>query len=408
MRSLGERRRRRRFLRPNAFFLGIACSFLTCCVAGRVVSRHNMFQDFERFHAYLNPTTYFYPTASQVLELGRAELPPDKIAVVIGGNSVLYGVGQTSDELWTRKLQARLGDEYRVLNLGLWGAFPAEFGGTAADMLRADHPRLIFVTDIRPVCYPPEVDGLIHRFLFWDAYYKGLLQPDAERERVLAQQVAARHDQPAFAELQDGARLNSLLWFNDLWTDVAYNHCGTVWNRGMVDNWYLGRRQLRNTETPAPPLAQRYPPELLDNGMQNARGTLLNNGCRKDEAGHWVDDPASPVWTRLVESARPAFVEADRKRTLVVVTADSPHYVNRLSADDREHYFALSRITARRLEAGGFAAVDMGDHFTEEDFQDSCHLTESGGARLAEIVAGRIQRMAVDLAMTHDGAGEKR
>jgi hypothetical protein len=408
MRSPGERRRRRRFLRPNAFFLGIACSFLTCCVAGRVVSRHNIFQDFERLHIYLNPSTYFYPTASQVLELGRAKLPSDKIAVVIGGNSVLYGVGQTPDELWTRKLQARLGDEYRVLNLGLWGAYPAEFGGTAADMLRADHPRLIFVTDVRPGCYPAEIDGVLHRFLFWDAYYKGLLQHDAERETVLARQVAARHDQPAFSELRDGARLNSLLWFNDLWTDVAYNHCGTVWNSGMIENWYVRRRKLRDTERTAPPPGQRYPPEFLDKGMEIARGCLFYNGCRKDEKGHWVDDADSPVWTRLLDNARPAFAEADRRATLIVVHAESPHYVNRLSADDRELYYALSRTTTRRLEEGGFAAVEMGDKFPEEEFRDHCHLAESGGARLAEMVAGRIQRMAVDLGMTHDGAGEKR
>jgi hypothetical protein len=408
MRSPGERRRRRRFLRPNAFFLGIACSFLTCCVAGRVVSRHNIFQDFQRFHVYLNPSTYFYPTASEVLELGRAELPADKIAVVIGGNSVLYGVGQMPDEVWTRKLQARLGDEYRVLNLGLWGAYPAEFGATAADMLRADHPRLIFVTDVRPACYPPEVDGALHRFLFWDAYYKGLLQSDAEREQVLARQVAARHDQAAFAELQDGARINSLLWFNDLWTDVAYNHGGTVWNKGMFRNWYVPRRELGDNQKPAPPLAQRYPPEYLDKGMEIARGCLLNNGCRKDESGHWVEDPASPIWTVMLESAKPAFVEADRKSTLVVVTAESPYYINRFSADDRELYFMLLRVTAKRLEEGGFAAVDMGDNFSEEDFADHCHLAESGGARLAEMVAGRIQRMAVDLGLTHDGAGEKR
>ena len=67
---------------------------------------------------------------------------------VVGGNSVLYGAGQRGQELWTRHLQARLGDGYRVLNLALPGCHPAEFGGTAAEMLARDFPRLIFVSDV--------------------------------------------------------------------------------------------------------------------------------------------------------------------------------------------------------------------------------------------------------------------
>src|SRR5439155_1419412 len=69
-----------------------------------------------------------------------------RVAVVVGGTSIRWGNGQRAGEVWTRHLRDRLGDGYRVLNLAMSGAFPAEFGGTAADVLTSDRPRLIYVS----------------------------------------------------------------------------------------------------------------------------------------------------------------------------------------------------------------------------------------------------------------------
>lgn len=407
MRLFGEQWRRKRFIRPNALFLGIACSFVACCMAGRSSSQRNPFHDFERFHAYLNPSTYFYPTASQVRELGRAKLPKDKIAVVVGGSSILYGTGQPPAEVWTRKLQDQLGDDYCVLNLGLWGSLPHEFGAIAAEMLAADHPRLICVTVSHPGSYANIVDGANHRYFFWDAYCKGLLQSDTKRDQAVEQLITERHNLPEFAELHTGAQINSWCWFNDLWNDFTYNYAGTVWNKLMADNWYLPRRLLHDPEPPTAPLNSRYSKEMLDIEMKTVRVCLNNNGCIKDAEGRWVDDPASPVWSNIRESSQCCFPEQYRKRTLMVVATESPYYLNRLTTDEHDLYFTLSRLTAKKLEETGFAAIDMGNDFTPEDFRDRPHLATSGGAILAVKVASRIRLMADELGFNPATKGEK-
>jgi len=106
---------------------GVVFAFVGCCVAGRLLSQRNPYKWFTRFHAYIHPTTYVYPTASQVRVLARERLDPNKIAVIVGGNSILHGHGQRVEHVWTRRLQKLLGDDYCVLNLAVFSAEPAEF-----------------------------------------------------------------------------------------------------------------------------------------------------------------------------------------------------------------------------------------------------------------------------------------
>src|SRR5439155_1721325 len=77
------------------------------------------------------------------------------------GNSVLYGGGSPPDSMWTRHLQAALGDEYRVLNLAMPGETPFEFASTAAEFLVRDYPKLILITNtwVRPGQYLGDPDG---------------------------------------------------------------------------------------------------------------------------------------------------------------------------------------------------------------------------------------------------------
>ena len=79
---------RQALLAAPALLLGVGCAFVGCCLAGRVLSRHNFFAGFERFHQQTSPESLFYPTASQLRALGRARLARDKVAVVVGGEVV--------------------------------------------------------------------------------------------------------------------------------------------------------------------------------------------------------------------------------------------------------------------------------------------------------------------------------
>src|ERR1035441_7950718 len=128
-----------RLLAPYALFLGAILSFLACCIGGYVVSGMNYFKGFERFHRLIGPESSYYPTASQVRAIATSRLDRDKIAVVIGGNSILYGTGQRVDHVWTKELQILLGDRFRVINFAMRGATAGEFGATAAEVLENDH-----------------------------------------------------------------------------------------------------------------------------------------------------------------------------------------------------------------------------------------------------------------------------
>jgi hypothetical protein len=408
MRLFDRRWRRGRFIRPNALFAGIACSFLACCLAGRAGSRHNLFENFERFHTYINPSSCFCPTASAVQALGRAKLPADKIAVVVGGNSVLYGWGQSDADLWSRKLQDRLGDDYRVLNLATCGSRPHEFGAIGAEILSGDHPRLILVTNVIEVagyqCIP---DGVEYAYFFWDAWCKGLAPRDPERDEAIANVPADSPGSARRGETKVRACLNSWLWFDDLWNGVAYSYVGTVWNRNMPQTWYLPRRGVAGEEQRSLPFESRYPPGAMDTALNNLRTFRANGGCRKDPEGHWVEDPAAPAWEKVRSGACRCFPEPFRKRTLIVVSSFSPYYVDRLPPDDRDLYHAQCRLTAGKLEGAGFAALDMGGDFTAEDFNDNIHLADTGGARLADKVAVRVRRLAAELGYARGGEGEK-
>ena len=188
-------------LSPAGFFSGLALSFLACCAAGFIVRDRNCYERFERFHRFINIETQFYPTACQLRALGRSRLDTEKIAVVVGGNSILYGTGQREEALWTKRLQELLGERYQVINLASPAALPGEFGGLAAEILARDYPRLILLADQQPSASAGDPDGRLYRYLFWDAHYKGLLQPDSLREERLLQLGDSRTAREEFAEL---------------------------------------------------------------------------------------------------------------------------------------------------------------------------------------------------------------
>src|SRR6516164_5275232 len=204
-------------LSPAGFFSGLVLSFLSCCVAGFILRNQNCYEAVERFHRFINIETLFYPTACQLRALGRSRLDPEKIAVVVGGNSILYGTSQRDEAVWTRRLQELLGQQYQVINLGTPGALPGEFGGVAAEILARDYPRLIFFTDQQPAAPAGDPDGHLYRYLFWDAYYKGLLQSDSLREERLLQLGDSRTAREKLVELKLQMVQDSYLSFRDLW-----------------------------------------------------------------------------------------------------------------------------------------------------------------------------------------------
>jgi hypothetical protein len=51
-----------------------------------------------------------------------------QILVLVGGNSILLGVGQKKEQLWTKELQRVLGPDFAVVNIAFRGARLTEMG----------------------------------------------------------------------------------------------------------------------------------------------------------------------------------------------------------------------------------------------------------------------------------------
>ena len=182
--------------------VGLVC----LSVLGRLVSQQPPLENFSRFAPILSPTALFYPTASEVVALARNSASPDEILVIVGGSSVARGDGQSTGNLWSRRLEEQLGPPYRVVNLAMASGAMVEYGAIAAQALRVEGRRVIFVSDVLGLSLSPP-DGGTWKYVFWDAYFKGLLLPDAHRDAVIArrEEVAARTAEGTELRIRSGA-----------------------------------------------------------------------------------------------------------------------------------------------------------------------------------------------------------
>ncbi len=385
-----------RLLMPLPFFIGVAAAFAACCLVGVAAGRRNHIKRFERFHVFLTPQTHFYPTACQVRALARSRLQRDKIAVVIGGSSILQGSWQPPDQLWTRRLQELLGDRYDVVNFGLCGARTCEFGATAAEILERDYRKLIFIADLVPGCMPTDPDGYEFKYFFWDAYCKGMLlrdpgrdarlkamrrEPEMVSESAPSRQASAATKVERQQELRAEMNLDRACRFNELWNTAAYTRCVTVWTYLTSGSFTRPRKWYRDNDRGP------RPGHVVSLGD---RGASIRNVL------HRLDGPRSAMWADFERCASFCFPPAVRPHTLLLVTWMNPLYLRCLTTAEQTQHAAVSRLTVAHLRKLGFEAVEVGKDFAPADYADFCHLVASGGAKLAAAVAPEITRIAAE------------
>jgi hypothetical protein len=394
-----------KFIAPRALFLGIALSFLGCCLAGWISSHHHLFTNFVRFHYYINAESLYFPTASQVRELCKDHLEPDVIAVLIGGSSRMHGMGQKEERVWTRRLQHILGPRYHVLNLGLAGGGPQEFSVVAAEMLGREHPRLILVNDGFPGVMQPKPDGFHYRYFFWDAYFKGFTTPHPERDARLvgvAEEWSQIEEEKGaltgnYTELKRLAHLDSMGYFNDLWNTLAYSRFFTVWTIASQRPFTRPRKSFADPDIGTPPPEVRYHPAANESAMNGLRAHLAGAAVVKDAHNQWVEDTNSNYWDLYGIALRDAIPEALRPHTLIALVRYNPHFLRQLTEDERARYDVMMRLAVARTQAQGLTAFDVGGDYTDDDYLDWIHPSEVGGDKLAETVAAQVRERARSL-----------
>ena len=383
-----------------AFAAGIAISLTMLALVGRRAAEKNFHPGFTRFHRDIAPDTKYYPTVREMMAIARERAAGGKILVVVGGNSVLYGVGQPAGHVWTEQLQRELGKAYAVVNLAMRGAGVTDCGAVVAEALRKEFPRQIYLANASPT-QPSFPDGTIsYRFVFWEAYYKGLLMEDPDRAAAIKETYRIRPKTiENLPEQRLRAALDSVLYFGDTWNRCAFERFNTVWTQ----------ERSHGLDSFAP--RHIYPDNEPDYLTFSAADRLFTGPRFDAELGFTRDvslrafsvgrdggwEPYQPAWDQLAESIGTAIPGSLRARTLIVLTHNSPYYLDKLTPAEQSRDELAHTLSVQVWQRAGYEAFDCGRGYTVEDYGDRIHLSSTGGDKLARQISSEVRRIAAKL-----------
>lgn len=385
------------WFRSRFYLLGLVLGLAGCAWLGHYVARHDYHAEFTRFHPRISPESSYYPTVDEMCAIVRARCRPDQILVLVGGNSILNGVGQPADQLWTLELQRLLGDRYAVINFAFRGALATDGGAVIAEVLRKEFPRQIYIANMQPMGDLHALGLLTYQFIFWEAHARGLLEDYAPREKMVGEFRRSKEAPPNLRELTIMAHADAVLRYRDLWNWVGFEHLFTV-SSFYTPNFprlLTARKHLRDEEQDYEQMPfgspARFGPGKENNEMAITRGfTALF--YEKDGQGAWSLRPDTrSTFTRAAQTGFPDNLKA---RTLLVVSRNAPFYRKKLTADESLRDDRGYQDTVEILESLGYGALEYGKDFAETDYGDRTHLTVSGGRRLAGVVAAKVGEMA--------------
>ena len=317
-----------------------------------------------RLHKFIGTETNFFPTASQLRAVVRARCARDRTLVLVAGNSIFNGYGEPPEGIWTAHLQDELGSDYCVVNLATALSQIGDIGAVAMDMLRREYPRIVLVTNTLPGTCGPPGGSAQYRYVFWDAYWKGLLDAPDERRRAVDDwapigEPLVRQDE----EMRLGRQLNAALRFNDLWNYVEYEWLATVWTIDTRGPFPAPRRRFADPVPAIPPLAERF-----TTGKQPRRTEIARFSSPFFDAGDtaaWVDVPSRGTLEKEIDAALPPEF---RPHALVVMTELNAVHLALLSPQERARHAQLFASSLQRWQAAGYHAVAVGSDFEPADY----------------------------------------
>jgi len=335
---------------------------------------------------------------NEMTAIVHARCRPDQILVIVGGNSILQGVWQPAEEVWSKHLQDLLGDHYCVLNFAFRGAGPANGGAVVAEVLRNAYPRQIYIaneaaqTAVESIGYDP------YRYLTWQAYFTGQLIDYPPRNAMIAAYRATPEGRRVLIDAAISTLFDRVLYYRDVWNLVTFKYFCTIPSlyAAAIPELLTPRAKIPDAESDATSpenVANRYPAAVLDLETQIVRGFEIYSHRNPD--GHWVlaDATRSDMLAHFVAS----FPTQLKARTLMLISRSSPYYRRRLTADEAVGEDTAYANTVAIWEQAGYAAMSYGRDFTDDDYGDRTHLSKLGGAKLADAVAPKVRAMAEQL-----------
>ena len=383
---------------PRWLLAGLVLGLLLMAGLGRRATQTDFHPNFTRFFPAISPEANYYPTVREMSAIVRARCRPDQVLVIVGGNSVLHGVWQPADVMWTRKLQVRLGDRYVVINFAFRGAAPANGGAVVAESLRTEFPRQIYIANERAVTGISPVGMEAYLTILWQAYFAGQLLDDPARDATVRDVLVNRYGWAKTAEIAGSVFIDRVLGFRDLWNRLAMERLNTVPSlyAPAPPGMFSPRKMFVDEERDGTLLTldERYMLSARAREMEILRlssglfyertpdgGWRMSDAKRKELDGHYRD----------------AFPVALHARTMILVGRDSPFYRDQLTSDERARDEQAIADTVGMLRARDYAAVDFGREFVYEDYGDRTHLAPPGGQKLADTVAPAVRALAEKL-----------
>jgi hypothetical protein len=384
---------------PIALLLGLLVGLTVLSWEGRRVVTFDWHDNFTRFHPMISPEALYEPSVGEMCAIVRARCKPNKVLVIVGGNSVLLGVGQPADKMWTSALQAELGDGYAVVNLAFRGASPNDAGAIVAETLRSEFPKQVYIANEIPLQSSGPIGIETYRFALLDAYYKGYLLPWKPRDETLSYYLKTiDYRNYHQMDLEMGAKLDSLLYFHNFWNWYSFTQHFTFGTPLMPHDpqahWPRNRFEDQENDFNTIPFETRFTPQVVAADLNIAR-RYTAAFYHENAEGSWVlNDGALYLFLR---SSRTQFPDLLKPRTLFLIGRNNPYYTKQLDAHIQARDEQAIGDTIGGLESLGYEAMSYGSDFTVDDFGDRTHLTTSGGAKLAAAVGPKVKAMAEKL-----------
>lgn len=388
--DLYEKIASRELISPTWFVSGLVIAFVLCCLSGRALARTNLYENFHRFHNYINPTSSYYPTVSQMVSLVEKKASPEQTVVILGGNSIFYGFGQNSEDLWSLSLQQMLGDGYAVFNFAMPSSDPFEGAYWAAEALLKKHRKVIYATIAHPATtgFPEGSD--VYGYAYWDAHEKHLLVHDKVRDTVVSARVAGHNPlkQQKLFDLQLRAVLDSIFYFEDLWTAIGYSNFFTVWTEPTAASPLKARKGYPGETYQLVPIEQRFKAEFCKAVKRDYRLCFESK----------TTQPNPEFWALMTKKAEMLTPSVFKRNCIVAVSAPMPRYMGFLSQMDRTRETVAADASRKAWSAAGYHEMGFGNKMTDDDYADMVHLSASGGKKLAALVADKVRSLAFELA----------
>lgn len=382
--------------KPAPFLVGALLGFAICCALGYATTLKNQFGDIQRFGIFVGPQASFFPTISQLINVVKSRIKPEQTLVLVGGSSILNGVGQSNDELWTKRLQQHLGPKYVVVNLALRSCNSYEGAYFVAEAMAKQHKKTIFVTSALPSVIWHPMGCEPYAYLYWDAKYHDLLEDFPDRENAILAREKELPDQvwkpETLTELKLSQWLNARLHFLELWNTCGYRYFFTSFRAVTDDASFWPRRKLPNNAE----AYEKFPLPSDEFAKKYFRSICERLAVWDSEKKLWVKERA--FFELYANSVKQNVAPQMRPRTLSLLIWQNPELRRKyLPADLNQRDKVAYDSAEAALRDNGMPVMQVGSNYEGKDFRDTMHLGATGGYKLAQQTAIEVRKIAKQL-----------